>query len=379
MTRQRQDMLREPQVAAREEAAIRAKRFLVNLRWGLRICWFFIFIGAGAWIYCSVAPLDLLWKPHQMFWPVLLLVPAVLYLARNRKLAAQGLQLVQEGDQQQVDAFWPGYDDLAGTLMAVEQPQELPLLAAGRLDRRFSLGETRHGPLFQAWLFSSGQALGNEPQPVALYWPGALFVGRLLPFARRRELILARKSRFMWLMAALFVLAWGLCGLLYVQTDNKLQGFLDNRRLAEQSQDWPTATARIVESSIKQVKLGKGRIKVKAWVLEARYVYSVASRQLQGERVSFCPDPKRRKSLAREKHEQLLLARPLHVYYAPDTPELSVLEPGGGERCAKNAREERIYRDYMTPGLWLLCTGLLLWAVLRKRRQFRRLEERGWL
>lgn len=365
--------------AVRDQAKKQASKNWNNLRWGIWICWFFILAGGGAWMFLYVAPVQTLWEPHMMFWPVLMLVPVLPLLERRRKRTAASVQRIQEGRIQGVEAFWSGYDDLSGSMLAVQVPNALPLLAAGDIGRRPKLGEVKPGPAFQAWLFSWGDVDESSDENVSIFWPGVLFQGRLLPAKTREERLRAGKRRFMWLMLfLLLVVVWGGGGLLLLKTLEKITDLEERQRLARTSSQWPTVTGRVVDSSLRTVRIGKGRTSIRGWDVDVSYVYTVNGRLFRGNRLAFCADPQRRKSVARARQQQFSPGAEIAVHHESQRPAVSVLLPGGSKRCFQDIQVERFYVDYLAPGIWIVGKGLILWAVLRKRRQFHKLKEQGW-
>jgi hypothetical protein len=93
-----------------------------------------------------------------------------------------------------------------------------------------------------------------------------------------------------------------------------------------ESPTWPSANGEVLESRIVGVGGGRGESGVRA---DIRYLYQVDGVQYRGSRVTY---QRRRGDLA-EEYAQAVMERypvggPVRVYYRPNHPNTSVLEPG---------------------------------------------------
>ena len=93
------------------------------------------------------------------------------------------------------------------------------------------------------------------------------------------------------------------------------------------SPNWPTTEGLITNSRIVGVGGGRGGSGVRAKV---HYVYDVNGFQFKGRRITY----QRERGDRSQEHAQSVAARysegsTTRVYYRPDRPNVSVLEPGG--------------------------------------------------
>ena len=94
------------------------------------------------------------------------------------------------------------------------------------------------------------------------------------------------------------------------------------------SPNWPTTEGLITNSRIVGVGGGRGGSGVRAKV---HYVYDVNGLQFKGRRITY----QRKRGDRSQEHALIVAARysegsTTRVYYRPDRPNISVLEPGGG-------------------------------------------------
>lgn len=362
------------------------------IAWGMGITLVFTVGYVMFCLYVQLRSVESAYEPHEILWPVPLLLLVVLVLGSWRRTARKSRELVQYGQPSAVNAFWTDYDDI----LALMQPDGRPLLAKFSSGKKARPGERTPARPFKAWLFAENPALtlsGEAQTPVALFATSVAtpdprrlgksiiknivqntyYWGRMLPNSRRKAIMLGRKRRFMALMLVMMLGSWAGCGLLYVKTQDKIAEINTRGRLAQESLHWPATQGLMAGSKLRLVRIGRGRMKVNAWVLDVAYAYVVDGKALHGDRLTFCEDPQRKKSLVREKQRQYPLLQPVKVHYDPQDPGTSVLEPGGASRCENEAGTQRFY-IHATPFFLAFFGAIFVWAMVRKQLQFRRLE-----
>lgn len=360
--------------AVRANALKQIRKQIRTIIWALGLCAFLVTAALLGWTVLLVRPQLSVYTPGQIFWPAFLMLGLVVWLYGILKNARLGRRTIQEGEIKTAEVFWTGYADLSGSYLTLRSKQGHTQLAALSAGSRREAWEEKTGAPFQAQAFISGAGAVVPRDFVVLYWLKRTYWGRFLPLENTLERIRERKKAFTRLMLALLLLAWGVLALLSWNTQEKINEQLALESLAKASLNWPTAQGGVSDARLRRITLDKGKISVAAWLVDVDYTYATAGRVFTGNTLSFCPDPARDQALAQARLTPLLSTRDVLVFHAPDNPESSVLEPGGAERCRKEAARQRAY-FWLGPGLGLALTGLLIWAIVRKQRQFRRLSQ----
>lgn len=93
-----------------------------------------------------------------------------------------------------------------------------------------------------------------------------------------------------------------------------------------QSRDWPSVPGRVLRHADPENRPVIGYYPDEGIV---EYGYTVAGRALTGRRIDYHRRSKWTQTEVRKFLAPLLRRPEVHVHYAPDAPEISVLEPGG--------------------------------------------------
>ena len=98
---------------------------------------------------------------------------------------------------------------------------------------------------------------------------------------------------------------------------------------AKASLDWPSAPGKIIASSVEKHRSSRsnGRSST-TYHAEIRYAFSVDGRSLTGSRVAYGDYGSSDPDHAREIAGRYPVGKPVTVYYMPENPEESLLEPG---------------------------------------------------
>lgn len=125
-------------------------------------------------------------------------------------------------------------------------------------------------------------------------------------------------------------------------------------RWARESPSWPTATGRIEYSRADSTYDADGHIRHFA---DIRYCFSAGSQPITGNRVAFGMVLSHRHQLACATARKYPVGRTVTVYYHPDDPRISCLEPGDAGSV------------WFLPllGLWMMIGGSIgaVWAWSR--------------
>ena len=126
-----------------------------------------------------------------------------------------------------------------------------------------------------------------------------------------------------FLLALLIALAMLACGLAFaVLTWVITRDQFITRRHGRASQWWPYVEGRITKSSLLHYGYRTG------WDTLVEFSYTVNGRACSGKTIAFRFYEKQTHQQAMALHEKYPPGRPVTVFYDPDHPEISVLEPG---------------------------------------------------
>lgn len=126
-----------------------------------------------------------------------------------------------------------------------------------------------------------------------------------------------------FLLALLIALAMLACGLIFaVLTWVITRDQFNTRRCGRASQWWPTVQGRITKSNLHHYGYRTG------WETLVEFSYTVNGRTCSGKTIAFRFYEKQTHQQALTLHEKYPPGCPVTVFYDPDQPEISVLEPG---------------------------------------------------
>ncbi len=128
---------------------------------------------------------------------------------------------------------------------------------------------------------------------------------------------------------------------------------------AWQAKSWPVAQGRIIQSKVKEARITNSRIRVARLCLELDYLYLAGDTALEGHRLNAgwqCFASEDRINSLLKKYPS---GKAVKVYYNPDNPAQSMLEPG---------------LDWSIYFLWGvgLITVSLMWPLIRRKKRRRR-------
>ncbi len=125
------------------------------------------------------------------------------------------------------------------------------------------------------------------------------------------------------------------------------------------AKSWPTAQGRIIQSRVSEARTSTGNIRIARLCLELDYLYLVGETAYEGHRLNagwrcFASDERIRQLL--EKYPS---GKAVRVYYNPDNPKQSMLEPG---------------LDWSIYFLWGVgfVTVSLMWPLIRRKKRRKR-------
>jgi len=132
---------------------------------------------------------------------------------------------------------------------------------------------------------------------------------------------------------------------------------------AQSSKKWPTAQGQVISSQVKQVYTGKGhspdpqyrntaRDRRSDYAYHARiaYRYNTSGRTYQGSRITYGDHGARAPRHAQQQVQKYPVGRAVTVYYSPQNPQESLLEPGA---------KPHMWQQFWAGFLFMIVGGLL--------------------
>jgi hypothetical protein len=131
-----------------------------------------------------------------------------------------------------------------------------------------------------------------------------------------------------------------------------LRQAVNARRLGKNAQNWPSTTAKVLESSVEEEpgRNAMGNINL-AFRVQVNYEYNVDGNTYQGSRVSFGRPTFDYVSASNIK-EQFAKDKEVPVWYNPENPQDAVLAP-----------KTTVGMLSRIPGIFLMATGIIIGLV----------------
>ena len=118
---------------------------------------------------------------------------------------------------------------------------------------------------------------------------------------------------------------------------------------------WPVAKGRVIQSKVNEIRTSRGNIRIARLCLELDYIYLAGDEVYEGNRLNAGWRCFASENRIKELLEKYPSGRAVNVYYNPDHPEQSMLEPG---------------LDWSIFFLWGvgLVTVSLIWPLVRRKK-----------
>ncbi len=153
---------------------------------------------------------------------------------------------------------------------------------------------------------------------------GNVYWGKLCD---RRQLDKAWKQMQL-MMAALALFAICFVGAIAWSTHLGLENARQNFAKGKESLSWPIAPGRILDSSIEEVTIKRGKSRVPGYIARIRYEYSVDKKTYTASRIFYGYEAHTRRKYAEELVSYYRPGGTVSVRFEPHDPSQAVLEPG---------------------------------------------------
>jgi len=252
-----------------------------------------------------------------------------------------------------------------------------------------ALDETRPVALVSLQAGRKGMPNVNKGFPVKIY-PDDASGDRFLAVETEKHLLWGALStretrekswrimRLIMRLMVVFLLA--LLGVFLALQQQITQRLSEDRDLALQSAQWPTARGVVRESWIKDVRVSRGKSSVPGFEAVVRYEYQAGGRRLESRHIHYCYEASESRAAAEHIVDTFPQGATVTVAYNPARPAEAVLYPGYADACAAELD------TVATTTIIIMVMGLLMTALMvgifayqgaRRKKFQKRLERWG--